>query len=103
MPEKQNHDFFAKSLALLAFALGISLMLLVFFWATKLFNELGLGKELALQNDPSNRTTLTEWGLRWLMRVLLLFALGYIASLIAARGAHLYCLTRSRQEQRGEK
>jgi hypothetical protein len=90
----------AKLLALLTFVLGIGLMLLVFVWAAKLFNELGVGKELALQTNPSDRTPLAEWGIRWLIRILLLFALGYIASLIAARGAHFYLATRSQQERR---
>jgi hypothetical protein len=95
MAGERDSDFWAKLLALLTFALGIGLMLLVFVWAARLFNELGVGKELALQTNPSDRTTLAEWGVRWLIRILLLFTLGYIASLIAARGAHFYLTTRS--------
>ncbi|MFA0747472.1 hypothetical protein [Fervidibacter sp.] len=100
MAGERDHDFLAKLLALLTFVLGIGLMLLVFVWAAKLFNELGVGKELAMQTNPSDRAPLAEWGIRWLIRILLLFALGYIASLIAARGAHFYLATRSQQERR---
>lgn len=97
MPSGRDPDFWAKVLALAVFLLGIGLMLLVFIWAAKLFNELGVGKEIALQSNPSDRTPLAEWGIRWLIRVALLFALGYIASLIAARGASFYLATRARQ------
>lgn len=100
MPNGRDTDFWARVLALMTFLLGIGLMLLVFAWAAKLFNELGVGKEIALQTNPSERTPLAEWGVRWLIRVILLFALGYISSLIAARGASLYLSTRNRQ--RGE-
>ncbi|MCS7187389.1 MAG: hypothetical protein N3B10_11825 [Armatimonadetes bacterium] len=102
MPNVREPDFWAKVLALTVFMLGIGLMLLVFFWAVKLFNELGAGKEIALQTNPTNRTPLAEWGIRWLIRVALLFALGYIASLIAARGANFYLATRTQQRRRGE-
>lgn len=102
MPNVREPDFWAKVLALTVFMLGIGLMLLVFFWAVKLFNELGAGKEIALQANPTNRTPLAEWGIRWLIRVALLFALGYIASLIAARGANFYLATRTQQRRRGE-
>lgn len=97
MPNGRNPDLWARVLALAVFLLGIGLMLLVFVWAAKLFNELGVGKEIALQTNPSNRTPLAEWGIRWLIRVALLFVLGYIASLIAARGANFYLATRTRQ------
>jgi branched-subunit amino acid permease len=102
MPNGRDPDFAARVLALMVFLLGIGLMLLVFVWAAKLFNELGVGKEIALQTNPSDRTPLAEWGIRWLMRVALLFVLGYIASLIAARGANFYLSTRSQQGRRGE-
>ncbi len=100
MPNGRDPEFGARVLALMVFLLGIGLMLLVFVWAAKLFNELGVGKEIALQTNPSDRTPLAEWGIRWLIRVALLFALGYIASLIAARGANFYLATRT--HQRGE-
>ncbi len=102
MTNNRDPDLWAKVLALAVFLLGISLMLLVFAWAAKLFNELGTGKELALQTNPSDRTPLAEWGIRWLIRVALLFALGYIASLIAARGVSLYLSARPRRGQGGE-
>ncbi len=100
MPNGRDPEFGARVLALMVFLLGIGLMLLVFVWAAQLFNELGVGKEIALQTNPSDRTPLAEWGIRWLIRVALLFALGYIASLIAARGANFYLATRT--HQRGE-
>ncbi|MGQ9462666.1 MAG: hypothetical protein ACUVTP_07380 [Candidatus Fervidibacter sp.] len=102
MANKKDQDFWARLSALLVFVLGIGLMVLVFVWAVKLFNELGTGKELALQVNPSDRTPLVEWGLRWFLRILLLFMLGYIASLIAARGANFYLATRSQRERKGE-
>ncbi|MCS7265688.1 MAG: hypothetical protein NZ805_12735 [Armatimonadetes bacterium] len=100
MTNSRNPDLLARFLGLTVFLLGIGLMLLVFVWAAKLFNEIGVGKEIAFQTNPSDQKPLAEWGLRWLIRVALLFALGYIASLIAARGANFYLATRI--QQRGE-
>ncbi|MCS7193082.1 MAG: hypothetical protein NZ937_08890 [Armatimonadetes bacterium] len=100
MPNGRDPEFWAKVLALAIFLLGIGLMLLVFLWAANLFNEIGVGKEIAFQTNPSERTPLAEWLIHWLIKVALLFVLGYIASLIAARGANLYLVTRTRQ--RGE-
>ncbi len=94
-------DFWARLLALLTFGLGVVLMVLVFVWASRVFNELGVGKELALHSNPSDRTPLAEWATRWVLRVALLFVLGYVASLIAARGANFYLSIRS-QERKGE-
>ncbi len=95
MTKGRDPDLLARLLALAVFMLGTGLMLLVFAWAAKLFNEIGVGKEIALQSNPSERTPLlVEWAIRWLIRVTLLFALGYIASLIAARGANFYLATR---------
>lgn len=102
MPNGRDPDIAARVLALAVFLLGIGLMLLVFVWAAKLFNELGVGKEVALQTNPSDRAPLAEWGIRWLIRVALLFVLGYIASLIAARGANFYLSTRTQQGRKGE-
>jgi len=98
----RDPDFWARLLALAVFLLGIGLMLLVFLWTVRLFNELSVGKEIALQSSPSDRTPLAEWGIRWLIRVVLLFALGYIASLIAARGASFYLATRPQGQKRGD-
>jgi ABC-type phosphate transport system auxiliary subunit len=36
-----------------------------------------------------------DWLARWLVRVALLFVLGYLASLIAARGANFYLAART--------
>lgn len=102
MPNGRAPDFLARVLALAVFLLGVGLMLLVFVWAAKLFNELGVGKEVALQTNPSDRTPLAEWGIRWLIRVALLFVLGYIASLIAARGANFYLSTLIQQVRKGD-
>ncbi len=75
-------------------------MVLVFSWAARVFNEVSVGKELLLQTNPDDRTPLTAWAMRWLFLVSLLFVLGYIASLIAARGANLYSSIRSHEPQR---
>ncbi len=94
-------DSWAKALALAVFVLGIALMVTVFVWAARLFQELSTGKELLLQSSPTNRQPVVAWAVHWVTLVTLLLALGYIASLIAARGANLYLSVRT-QEQRGE-
>lgn len=102
MPNGRDSEFWARVLAMMVFLFGIGLMLLVFIWTAKLFNELGVGKEIALQTNPSDRMPLAEWGILWLIRIALLFALGYIASLIAACGAKFYLATRTMERRRGE-
>lgn len=92
---KGNSDVVARWIGLLVFLLGIGLMLMVFVWAARLFNELGIGKEMVTQGNPDNRAALWDWFVRWLVRVVLLFVLGYLASLIAARGANFYLAART--------
>ncbi len=70
-------------------------MLLVFVWAARMFNEIGVGKDLLVQGNPKDRAPLTEWLTQWSVRVGLIFALGYLASLIAARGASFYLAART--------
>jgi hypothetical protein len=92
---KGNSEVVARWMGLLVFLLGIGLMLMVFVWAARLFNELGIGKEMVVQGNPDDRTALWDWLARWLVRVALLFVLGYLASLIAARGANFYLAART--------
>jgi hypothetical protein len=92
---KRNSEVIARWIGLLVFLLGIGLMLMVFVWAARLFNELGIGKGMVVQGNPDDRTALWDWLARWLVRVALLFVLGYLASLIAARGANFYLATRT--------
>lgn len=92
---KRNSEVVARWMGLLVFLLGIGLMLMVFVWAARLFNELGIGKEMGVQGNPDDRTALWDWLARWLVRVALLFVLGYLASLIAARGANFYLAARA--------
>lgn len=91
----QRNATLGQWLGLFVFLFGIGLMLLVFTWAARLFNEIGVGKELLLRGNPKGNTVLGEWIARWLVQVVLLFVLGYIASLIAARGIHLFVAARS--------
>jgi hypothetical protein len=92
---KRNSEVIARWIGLLVFLLGIGLMLMVFVWAARLFNELGIGKGMVVQGNPDDRTALWDWLARWLVRVALLFVLGYLASLIAARGANFYLAART--------
>lgn len=92
---KRNSDAVARWIGLLVFLLGIGLMLTVFVWAAQLFNELGVGKRMVVQGNPNDRAALWDWLVRWLVRVALLFVLGYLASLIAARGANFYLAART--------
>ncbi|MFA0752019.1 MAG: hypothetical protein SLRJCFUN_002422 [Candidatus Fervidibacter sp.] len=92
---KGNSEVVARWMGLLVFLLGIGLMLMVFVWAARLFNELGVGKGMVVQGNPDDRTALWDWLARWLVRVALLFVLGYLASLIAARGANFYLAART--------
>jgi hypothetical protein len=92
---KRNSDAVVRWMGLLVFLLGVGLMLTVFVWAAQLFNELGVGKGMLTQGNPNDRTALWDWLARWLVRVALLFVLGYLASLIAARGANFYLATRT--------
>jgi ABC-type phosphate transport system auxiliary subunit len=50
---------------------------------------------MVVQGNPDDRTALWDWLARWLVRVALLFVLGYLASLIAARGANFYLAART--------
>ncbi|GBD00034.1 hypothetical protein HRbin17_02568 [bacterium HR17] len=96
MAQRQlRSDVFARWLGVLIFLLGVGLMVTVFVWTARLFNELEAGKELLLKSNPNDRTPLWDWLVRWCVRVGLLFVLGYVASLIAARGVSFYLATRS--------
>lgn len=104
--QRRDGETAARWLGLTVFLLGVFLMFLVFVWAARLFNEIGVGKDLLVQGNPKDRLLLTEWLMRWLVRVGLIFALGYLASLIAARGASFYLAartpTKGDQERKGE-
>lgn len=95
MAQQRDTDTVGRWLGLLSFLLGIGLMLMVFVWAARLFDQVGVGKDLLMQSNPDARTMLGEWAIHWLVKVALVFALGYVASLIAARGISLYLATRS--------
>jgi hypothetical protein len=78
-------------LALLA--LGILLLVAVFVWAYLLFSSLAAalgGSEAAHPGEPSLGALLGAGGLR----VGFLFVMGYVSSLLASKGLHLFAISR---------
>lgn len=97
-----GHDLRAiigSIIGMLTFAVGIALLILSFALAYGFFNQLGNERVALFQNLPKGMETLAgsilSWVLRSLFRMACLFAMGFIASLIAARGAHIYGASRA--------
>lgn len=88
-------DRFAKTVALLVFALGVGLLVAVFFWTRDLFDSLAQANQQWLKRnvDPGVESGVAEYvpalGAQ-LLRVGLLFVLGYVSSSIATKGAQLF-------------
>lgn len=88
-------DVAGKILGLVVFAGGVVLLVLVFLWAYHLFmNYADAGRMWTqapskVNQEPSPSQMGTVLGLGAL-RILLLFPMGYLASLVAAKGLQLF-------------
>jgi len=78
-----------RFLGIVVFLVGIAMLGLAFSLAYRAFNEPDL--LIPLRNISGKSATLpTLVYLRIVLKLILLFAMGYIGSLVAARGAHLF-------------
>jgi len=75
-------DPWARVGGMVIFLVGLVLLLLVFFWAYGMFAA--LGNEMATRGLGMEQVGLVA------VRVLLLFVMGYLASLVATKGIQLY-------------
>ena len=82
-----------QAIGLTLFALGIVLLLLVFVWAYQLFDgtarAIGDSKAVEAHQTPFLQI-LGAGGLR----VAFLFVMGYVSSLLASKGLHLFAISR---------
>ncbi len=91
-------DRMAKAVAMFVFALGVGMLLAVFFWTKDWFESLARANQqwLKLPATPGQEPALTDYipafGAQAL-RAGLLFVLGYLASSVATKGAQLFAAT----------
>jgi hypothetical protein len=78
-----------RFLGIVVFLVGIAMLGLAFSLSYRAFNEPDM--LISMQDLSSESTTLplVVW-VRVLLKLILLFAMGYIGSLVAGRGAHLF-------------
>lgn len=84
---------------MLTFVAGIILLAISFALTYSFFNQLGSERAELFHNLPQEPKMLAgavlSWVLRLLFRLTCLLIMGFIASLIAARGAQMYGASRS--------
>lgn len=74
-------DWVGRSIGLAVFALGIVLLVVVFFWTNQLINS------VPASGQPPNWV---NWSVQFGVRIATLFVSGLVASWIAGAGARLY-------------
>lgn len=89
---------------MLTFAVGIILLVISFALTYSLFSQLGDERAELFHNLPQEPKmlagTVLSWVLRLLFRLTCLLIMGFIASLIAARGAQMYSASKSSGSQK---
>ncbi|MCS7253022.1 MAG: hypothetical protein RMK18_01230 [Armatimonadota bacterium] len=83
---------------MLTFIGGITLLVISFVLTCSFFNQLGHERMALFHNSPQEPKMLMgamlSWVLRSVFRLICLLVMGFIASLIAARGAQMYGASR---------
>lgn len=89
----QKRDLVARISGLLAFVLGIAVLIISFIFAFKLFTSptAGLALTPARPGGPSATSTLGQSAVVIALRIAALFIIVLAGSLIAGRGAQMYC------------
>ncbi|HID06116.1 MAG TPA: hypothetical protein EYP10_03100 [Armatimonadetes bacterium] len=105
MKVTSNRDATGIVLGIVTFIVGIVLMVVSFILTYQFFKVLGTEKALifgsALASDSARfLSRLLDWVVRAIMRLGALFLLAFVASLIAARGAHMYTAARRAGRER---
>lgn len=96
-------DRVAKAVAVLVFALGVSLLVAVFFWTKDWFEALARANEEWLRRPvaPEQGSAVNDYApvlTAQALRAVLLFVMGYLASSVATKGAQLFAAASSRGE-----
>lgn len=96
-------DRFARIVALLVFGVGVGLLVAVFLWTREWFDSLATANQEWLKKpvtpgaEPSLADYVPAYGAQ-VLRVGLLFVLGYLASSVATKGAQLYAAASPRRD-----
>jgi len=92
-PQPSPRSAAGQAVGLVLFGIGIFMLVCVFVWAYVLFDGAAraLGEQkVANPQQPSLSQLLGAGGLR----VAFLFVMGYVSSLLASKGLHLFAISR---------
>lgn len=88
-------DFMARVLGLLLFLLGVAMLCVTFQVAYDLFNQLSASSHawVGSSTNPKTEPTGTQIGIAFagvLLKITVLIAMGFLASLISSKGSQMY-------------
>ncbi|MFA4015324.1 MAG: hypothetical protein RUDDFDWM_000404 [Candidatus Fervidibacterota bacterium] len=93
-----GHSTLGSIIGIIVFVIGIALLVASFILTYELFQALEKERLALLQNPTGSEhiaASIISWVLRSIFRLACLFVMGFIGSLIAARGAHIYGASRA--------
>ncbi len=96
-------DFMARVLGLLLFLLGVAMLCVTFQVAYDLFNQLSASSHawVGSSTNPKSEPTGMQVGIAFagvLLKITVLIAMGFLASLISSKGSQMYASASARRD-----
>jgi hypothetical protein len=93
-PQHHPHSLGGKIAGMLVFAIGVGLLLLVFYLAYVFFTGLATALGAPASANPAQSPSLLTVLAKGVLQLGMLFLMGYVGSLIASKGLELFGVSR---------